>query len=277
MRAKTKGLMFFFLACRDPAQVSFPAFVNEKKRVRAQPFSLAEKGRLVSILSDPENVQIVSELMNKWDRADLDAKAGAKGVAHYWDRLAVLFNDPKYVPPTCQEFADYVHALGDSYSYATGLVPEYRTGEFLRDHWGKLRQAYGVFSSRYDRSGCNEPDPTKYSTDLPTLLMHWTFHNMPLGSWAAKSCGDDQIVDDAGDGATSDTSARKKTRRPAAGKSASKQNTNDRILAGAAMYETLHSVKVQDLDPEEAQRHKQRVRRMGCILDSFLDSWEKGL
>ena len=81
MYAKTKGMMFFFLACRQPAAVKFPEF--GKKQKRNPDFSLSEKGRLVGIMSDPANMAGVNKLMSKWNRAELDACAGDKGVAHY--------------------------------------------------------------------------------------------------------------------------------------------------------------------------------------------------
>ena len=78
MRAKTKGMMFAFLACVSPDDVVFPPFVE--KRGRSAPFSLSEKGRLVAVIKDPSNLSTVSMLMKKWSRADMDAKAGQKGI-----------------------------------------------------------------------------------------------------------------------------------------------------------------------------------------------------
>ena len=276
-RARTKGLMFFFLACREPNQVRFPSFQPnpEDDEARIEPFSLSEQARLASLMADPDNVQVVSMLMKKWTRADLDAAAGAKGIAHYWDKIAVMFNDIKYVPIVSNEFVDYVETLGDGYSCRTDLVPEYRSGDVLRTQWSKLRRVYALFHSKYERSGMNEPDPCKYSTDLPTLLMHWTFYETSMGAWAAKSCDESQVVDDAGDGSSASAGGDRKRMRIQSKKTSS--DMNECILAGAAMYDSLHGVNIKDLahDPEEVQRHNERVRRIGRMTDSLLDLWEK--
>ena len=58
------------------------------KNVRVPTFSLVEQGRLVTIIKDPVNTEITTDLMKKWDRADLDAKAGAKGIDHVWNQFA---------------------------------------------------------------------------------------------------------------------------------------------------------------------------------------------
>ena len=62
----------------------------------------------------------------------MDAKLGAKGVLHYWNLLAVIFNDAKYVPDPCHKFAEYMGGSDGDHVYDTSLVPECRTGEYLR-------------------------------------------------------------------------------------------------------------------------------------------------
>ena len=69
-----------------------------------------------------------------------------------------------------------------------------------------------MFRSKYDRSGHNNPDPTGYTSDLPTLLMHFTFNDHALSSWAAKSI-DDGALDDAGEGNASGHMTRRKRSR----------------------------------------------------------------
>ena len=51
MRAKTKGMMFFFLACRAPSDIVFPESKVPKTPNKPVPvFTLSEKGRLVSFI-----------------------------------------------------------------------------------------------------------------------------------------------------------------------------------------------------------------------------------
>ena len=204
----------FFFACTKPDDVEFPEFDKPKgKRERSTPFSLSEKGRLVAIMIDTHNLSIVSMLMKKWSRADLDAKAGKKGVAHYWCEFAKLFNDKSYVSPQTDEFADYVDSkcveTEDAFVYDTSLVSELRSGDSLRSQWSNLRSDYALFRSKYDRSGHHNPDPTCYTTDLPTLLMHYAFKDTAMSAWAAKTLHGGEY-DDAGDGSTRDTNTRNK-------------------------------------------------------------------
>ena len=137
-RTRTKGLMFIFLACCHPDDVVFPPFAPTK-RGRAPVFSLSEKGRLVAIIKDPANLSIVSMLMTKWSRADMDAKAGPKGVTHYWCEISKLFNDERYSPPPYNEFSEHVLSRnvkeGDNYVYSPGLLAENRDADILRSHW----------------------------------------------------------------------------------------------------------------------------------------------
>lgn len=282
VRAQTKGLMFFFLACADPDSVMWPDFkpATASKRERAPAFSLAEQGRLVGIISDPQNMELTTMFMKKWDRAELDAKAGAKGINHYWNQLAVIFNDATYFPAPTDAFANHVAILDDDYVYSTDLVPVYRCGEYLKEKWAKLRALYSLFQGRYERSGHNEPDPTKYTNDLPTLLMHWTFHSTPLEAWAAKTIEPGAEIDDAGDGASSGRSVRKRN------KTSKGVVTNDvtnatshsqRILAGTAVYETLHTVQAMIKGEDEKKLHQERVRRVDLIMDKFLTELERDL
>ena len=149
MRARTKGLMFFFLACRDPHEVVFPDFIpSAGKRDRAPVFSLAEQGRLVGIIQDPANTDLVSALMKKWTREDLDAKAGEKGLAYYWNQLAGRYNDPEYIPAPCVEFGEHVSQM-KGYVYDTKLLPQHREGLALQKQWQKLRKAYSMFYARF--------------------------------------------------------------------------------------------------------------------------------
>ena len=273
MRCKSKGMMFFFLACTRPDSIVWPAFELTGKRQRAPIFSLAEQGRLVGIINDPQNLAVVSMLMKKWSRADLDAKAGAKGVEHYWNELANIFNDQKYSPCPCKNFARHVESLGNDYVYATDLVPVSRTGATLKVQWSRLRAAYSQFHARYDRSGHNEPDPMEYTNDLPTLLMHFTFHGTSLSAWAAKSVERGSEVDDAGDGSGADIRVvkRKRTRK------ALTTSHPQRLMAGAAMFETLYTVMAQCKNEEERQVHAERVRRTNRIFDLCLSDLEKSL
>ena len=272
-RARTKGLMFFFLACCHNDQVVFP-ILETQKRVRQPPFSLAEQGRLVATVNHSNNISIVSMLMTRWSRADLDAKAGGKGVAYYWGLLAKVFNDYTYVPPPCDKFAEHAAYVGDGgVAYSTELVPEYRAGDKLRAQWGKLRQLYAVFHSKYDKSGHNEPDPTCYSTDLPTLLMFWTFHSTSMSAWAAKSADEDVGIDDAGDGKADEVSTQRKRKKVVAAKPTVNAAT---VAAVSQMYESVHAVDVADKTPEYAAAHSNRVRRAALIFDKCLSELEKG-
>ena len=200
-RAKSKGLMFFYLMCTYPGQVQYPEFESTaEKRKRASAFTLAEAGRLVAIIADPQNRPLVSMLFKKWSRADLDARAGKKGQAYYWCKLGELYNRKEYVPEDNETFADHVRSCETAAIYGTRFVPEHRTADNLKTQWGVLRANYALFYSKYDKSGMNNPDPTAYTSDLPTLLMHWTFHDTDMVSWAAKSLTQG-AMDDAGDGA----------------------------------------------------------------------------
>ena len=280
MRAKTKGLMFFFLVCSQPDNVVFPPFKPQeagcKKRKRSPPFSLAEKGRLTAIIKDPTNADTVSMLMKKWSRSDLDAKAGRKGVSHYWDIISKLFEDPRYVPPVNNEFADYVRTIQDedcTTVYSTSLIPMHRSGDVLKSQWKDLRKAYAVFHSKYEQSGNNQPDPTGYTKDLPVLLMFYTFYETPLDAWAAKTI-DEGAVDDAGEGKSHSTMTVNKRSR---NKDKSNMERADFLMAGAALYETVHKVDVSDFgDNENGERalHEKRVRRAGLIFDKCLRALE---
>ena len=199
MRAESKGMKFFFLMCLEPEKVKFPPRVPATaiKRGRAPTFSLSEMGRLVGLLSDTRNVSVVSMLMKKWSRADVDAKAGKPGVAHYWDQIAGIFNDKSYAPPECVEFADHVRSCGPEYVYKTSLVPEHRVGNYLRQQWRTLRADYGIFYNNYDRSGHHNADPTCYTQHLPVLLMHYTWNDSGMQHWAAKTI-EEGSFDDSG-------------------------------------------------------------------------------
>ena len=100
----------------------------------------------------------------------------------------------------------------DGFVYSTTLVPEYRTGDTLRTQWKNLRAEYATFRSKYDRSGQNNPDPTGYTTDLPTLLMHYSFDGHAMSSWAAKTI-EDGALDDAGEGSGGQHKTRKRLRK----------------------------------------------------------------
>lgn len=45
-------------------------------------------------------------------------------------------------------------------------------------------------------------------------------------------------------------------------------------MAGAAVYEALHSVEPTLNNEEEVRRHNDRVRRSGVIMDKLLDTLE---
>lgn len=267
-RARQKGLMFFYLMCRHPEQVLWPDFQETtNKRRRSTPFSLSEIGRLVAIIADPKNGSVVSMLFQKWDRQDLDAKAGKKGVAYYWEELAKRFNDKSYVPQECPEFADHVASCGTESTYSTDLVPEYRNGQSLRNKWTVLRANYALFHSKYSRSGHNEPDPTMYTTDLQVLLMHYTFNDTPFESWAAKTMLDGAIDDDGdghGDCAVATMKKRKKTVHFSA----------DTVIASCTVYETLATMKDTPMTEDEVQEHKVRMRRAAKLMDRCLDKLE---
>ena len=113
-----------------------------------------------------------------------------------------------------------------------------------------------------------------YSTDLPTLLMHFSFHEKPLASWAAKSVGNDCAVDESGDGnssAASTASAKKRKKRNGSSNSATGAG---RLLAGAAMYEVMYNVDTSEMTEEERKRHMVRKKRVGDIMDMCLSSLE---
>jgi len=270
-RARNKGLMFFYLMCRSPEQVEWPTFAPNQgpmKRRRCTPFSLAEMGRLTAIMADTKNITLVTMLLRKWTRADLDAKAGKKGVAYYWDELATIYNDKRYVPEECAEFQDHVRSCGTQATYATSLVPEYRAGHQLRTKWSVLRSNYALFNSRYNRSGHNESDPTKYTSDLHVLLMHYTFHDTTLETYAAKKIGDGAI-DDAGDGRGAGAPTVKKRR-----KEVRFSFSADTVIAATTVYETLAGMKNDSMTDEEAEQHKVRLRRAAKLMDVCLDKLE---
>ena len=90
-------------------------------------------------------------------------------------KIVEMYNDHNLPPPPpCLAFADHVESLGSEYAYSTELVPEFRSAVYLKGQWSKLRGLYGTFYVKYTKSGHNEPDPTGYTEDLPTLLMHHT-------------------------------------------------------------------------------------------------------
>ena len=269
-RARNKGLMYFYLMCREPKQVEWPEFAANKqgpmKRRRTISFSLAELGRLVAVMADTKNLTLVTMLLKKWTRADLDAKSGKKGAGYYWDQLATVYNDTRYVPEECAEFADHVHSCGTESTYATSMVPEFRTGQQLRTKWSVLRSNYALFNSRYNRSGHNESDPTDYTSDMHVLLMHYTFHDTTLETYAAKKIGDGAI-DDAGDGRGGAKVLKKKHKRVS-------YTGADQVIAAASVYEALANVNADKMTEEEIEEHKVRCRRAAKIMDTCLDKLE---
>ena len=276
-RATKKGVMFFFLMCRDPESVVWSAF---QKRQRNKPFTLAEQCRLVAILADPANQPIRNKLMQQWNRSELDAGAGDKGDAHYWNMIGDLFNNPGLAPPPpCVAFADYIKTLdGDyEYDYSTTMLPEYRCPDFLKSQWSKLRGAYSKFYTKYTQSGANEPDPTCYTKDLPTLLMHHTWHRTPEATWAAKMAGNGIGVDESGDGTGTDIATTKRKRRKVAADQSKGDDHKLVHLTCAALYETLHTVpacSAAEYDEEECAKHLERVRRVDCLMDKCLTMLE---
>lgn len=259
-RCRSKGMMFFYLMCAYPKDVEFPEFTAEKRK-RAAPYSLAESGRLVAILADPSNRSIVSMLFQKLKRLDVDALAGDKGPAFYWIKIAELYNSDKYVPPECDEFADHVASCGTTSVYSTALIPECRTADNLRSHWVDMRGNFGQFLQKYERSGHNEPDPTKYTTDLDNLLMHYTFKDTPDLAWASKSNMDG--MDDAGDG-----NVRYKTgRKP---KKSKVTFGADKLLVGASFYEVLCNASGQHMSKEQLEQHQVRMSAAEQIMDACL-------
>lgn len=272
-RAKSKGLMFFFLMTRYPGDVVFPVFHGmAEKRKRASPFSLAETGRLVAVIADPDNRSLVSMLFRKWTRADLDAKRGKKGQSHYWVKLAERYNDKRYQPPDNEEFDDYVKSTGTEKIYSTRFVPEHRSGDNLKTHWGVLRANYGLFYSKYERSGQNNPDPTCYTTDFATLLMHWTFHDTDMLSWTAKSMTDG-AMDDAGDGEAAATTTR------VAGRPKKKKSdvAPETILATATIFEAIYNVSHEHMTEDELKEHTVRRQSAAAIMNVCLLNLKKEL
>ena len=62
----------------------------------------------------------------------MDDNAGEKGVAHYWNLLAKIFNDHSYEPASCcVRFADYIDTLEGGFVYDITLLPEYRSPDYL--------------------------------------------------------------------------------------------------------------------------------------------------
>ena len=265
-RARQKGMMFFYLMCRHPEQVKWPEFAPHK-RCRATSLSLAEIGRLVAILADPQNTSIVSMILREWTRAELDAKAGKKGVAYYWDQLAQLFNNTSYVPAENTDFADHVTSCGTEARYSTGLVPEYRNGDQLRTKWTALRSSYALFHSRFNKSGHNSADPTMFTTDLHVLLMHYTFHDTPYEAWAAKSMLDG-AVDDAGDGGGGSVKTAKRRKKSV------HFSIADHVIATTTVYDTLANADRAKMTEQEIDEHKVRFRRASKLMDACLDKLE---
>ena len=219
-------------------------------------------------MSDTKNMTLVTMLMRKWTHADLDAKAGKKGVSHYWDQLTTIYNDTRYVPEECAEFMDHVRSCGTEATYATSLVPEFRTDHQLRTKWSVLRSNYALFNSRYNRSGHNESDPTKYTSDLHVLMMHYTFHDTTLETYVAKKIGDGAI-DDAGDGRAARAPTMKKRR-----KEVWFEFSADTVIATATVYESLAGMKNDSMTDEQAEEHQVRLRRAAKLMDVCLDRLE---
>ena len=262
MRARPKGHMYFYLMCRHPEQVQWSEFVPNtavpSKRRRTTPFSLAEIGRLFAIIVDSKNAALVSMLLKKWKCAELDASAGKKGVAYYWDQLTKLYNDQSYV------LTDHVASCDTETTYSTKMLPEYRHGNNLRTKWTLLRSSYALFHSKYTRSGHNEPDPTRYTSDLPVLLMHYTFTDTPFEAWAAKSMLHGS-VDDAGDGLGGAKVLPKKKKQKRV------SFTADQVIAAATVYETLTTLNAGSTTEEEMDEHKVQFRRAAKLMDICLD------
>ena len=276
VRAKTKGMMFFFLACRAPSDIVFPEFKVPKTPNKPVPvFTLSEKGRLVGVISDPTNMLLVQKLMEKWTHRELDSLEGEKGVAYYWNQLAEIYNDPKYKPPVTHEFAEYV-STKDGYRYAPHLVPYYRYASTLRSHWTDMRGVYGVFYAKYNKSGHNESDPTCYAHgDMVSLLMHWTFHENPIQAWAAKSCDPDDAMDSDGLMSSTKKSTPNKKRKRAREGALHIDSEGDRLQALGSIYGTLHAVDVKNLPEEMVEKHVERVRTCGKILDKGITAMSR--
>ena len=268
-RARSKGLMFFYLMTIFPRDVEFPEFHAEKRK-RASAFSLAETGRLVAIIADRENRALVSMLFKKWTRADLDARAGRKGQAYYWVQLGKLYNNKDYQPEDNEIFADHVDSCGTASIYSTRYVPEYRTGDNLKTHWTGLRANYAVFYSKYERSGHHNPDPTSYTTDLPVLLMHYTFYDTDMLSWAAKSMTSGAL-DDAGDGAAGSSTTRMAKKKKKSTLAA------ETILASATVFEAIYNVSHDTMTEDELKEHTVRRKSAGDIMNVCLLNLKKEL
>ena len=270
-RARSKGLMFFYLMCCNPDAVVFPEFQVANKRRRSSPFTLAEIGRLVAIIADKANRSLVSMLFKKWTRAELDARAGNRGQSYYWTQLAERYNNNRYKPDECQAFADHVKSCSTGAIYSTHYLPELRSGDQLKTAWGVLRANYALFYSKYTRSGHNEPDPCAYTNDLQVLLMHWTFDDTDMVSWAAKSMVVGAL-DDAGDGdgAAAAAAAKGPTKRK-------KTFTADKILAGVSMYEAIFNAPVDNMTEDELCTHIVRRKQVASIVDVCLTSLNRDL
>ena len=271
--------MFFFLACRAPHEIVFPDFREGVKKKPSPVFTISEKGRLAGLMSDTKNMALVQKLMAKWDRSELDSLDGEKGVDYYWNQLSAIFNNNTYKPPVTNTFAEYVSTM-DGYQYQPHLVPYFRDGSTLRSHWQDMRAVYGEFYAKYNKSGHNESDPTCYAKgNMLALLMHWTFHQTPLCAWAAKCCEPDDAVDGDGHSSSSDAAVSRKTttrkRKRAREGALHIDSEPDRLQAIGSIYGTLHAVDVSSLPDEMAERHVERVRACGSLLDKGIQAMSR--
>ena len=137
----------------------------------------------------------------------------------------------------------------------------------MRDKWGTLRANYGLFLQKYNKSGHNEPDATKYSKDLLVLLMHYVFTGHPLEQWASKTIGDG-AVDDVGDGCVPSTAAKHRSKKSKVTFGA------DSVIAASNLYETIHNLNTDNMDDEDKDKHMVRLNRVTAIVDKFLDKFE---
>ena len=110
-------------------------------------------------------------------------------------------------------------------------------------------------------------------------MMHFTFYNTTLAAWTVKTIEGGVEVDDSDDDFGADPSVRKRKRlRKGSTIDTSIANSHShRIMTGADLNETLHTVHVLITDEDELQSHKERVRRADRIMDMFLTRLERGL
>ena len=156
MRATTKGLMFF-LTCTRPQNIVWSALQAADKRHQAPTFSLAWQKRLVGIINDPRpkygtNHETHEEVVHSRPGCQVRRQRSRSLLGPTFKN----FQWCKLLHP-CKNFANHVTILDKESVYTTiNLVSVgtflYRNGDYLKTQWPKLRGAYSLFRSTYDRS-----------------------------------------------------------------------------------------------------------------------------